>query len=392
MARARTILIAGAGIGGLAAAIALAREGYRPLILERAEKLEEAGAGIQLTPNAVQALDRLGVLGTVRARAVAAGALVVACGETGRELARVPLQGAERRFGAPWLVTLRADLQRALLSAAEDIVDIEFAYGAEVNDFAIHARGVTALTTQKGRSEEQLGIALVGADGLWSSVRARLHGNTQPQFSGLVAWRALVPARALPAAYAEPLVRLWLGPDAHVVHYPVAGGETINVVGIFHSDWQDRGWSAPAGIADLPRTCDHWAEMPQQALAAARSFQRWALADRDPLTSWGDGCVTLLGDAAHPMLPTLAQGAGAALEDAVVLARRMKKTGDVAQAMRDYEIERMPRTARMQQGARFNARMYHASGPLRWARDLKLRWDAERLIDRHAWIYGYRPG
>lgn len=391
MARARTILVAGAGIGGLAAAIALARAGFRPLVLERAASLEEVGAGIQLTPNASRALDRLGVLAAVRERAVAARSLVVACGETGRELARAPLGNVEARFGAPWLLTLRADLQQALLAAAEDLADIDFAYGAEVTDFATHARGTTALAAAKGGSEEHLGLALVGADGLWSKVRARLHGSAPPDFPGLVAWRALVPAGDLPASYAEPTVRLWLGPKAHVVHYPVAGGEEINLVVVFRDDWRADGWSAPAAAADLPRACAHWAEMPRGLIAAARSFHRWPLADRRPLRHWGEGCVTLLGDAAHPMLPFLAQGAGAALEDAVVLGRHARHRSNMEAALRAYEAERAPRTAHLQRGARFNARIYHADGWLRRARDLKLRWDADRLIDRLGWIYRYRP-
>lgn len=391
MARTRTILIAGAGIGGLAAAIALARSGFRPLVLERAPRLEEIGAGVQLSPNACRALERLGVLDAVRERAVEAEALIVASGETGKELARAPLKNAVARYGAPWLVTLRADLHRALQSAAEDVVDIELSLGTEVTDFATHARGTTALTARAGKSDEQFGLALIGADGLWSRVRARLHGELSPTAHGLVAWRALVPANALPAPFAEPIVRLWLGTKAHVVHYPVAGGEQINVVAVFHDPWLDEGWNAPADIAKLPAACDRWTEMPQRAIAGASKFSRWALADRGPLKNWGEGRVTLLGDAAHPMLPFLAQGAGAALEDAVALGRHLKRHADVTKALRAYEAERAPRTARLQRTARFTGRMYHAGGPLRWARDLKLRWDNERLIDRHGWIYRYRP-
>ena len=391
MARARTILIAGAGIGGLAAAISLAKSGFRPLVMERASKLEEIGAGIQLTPNATRALDRLGLLSAVREHAVMAQGLIVASGETGFELARAPLGDADRRFGSPWLLTMRADLQRALLAATEDIVDIEFMYGTEVTDFAAHGRGTTALTRDGGRNDEQIGIGLVGADGLWSRVRARLHGDEPPAFQDLVAWRALIPAAGLPAAFAEPIVRLWLGPSAHIVHYPVERGTQINVVAVFRDTWRAERWNTPGEIAKLPSACDHWAEMPQRVIAAAKSFHRWPLADRAPLRQWGEGRVTLLGDAAHPMLPFLAQGAGAALEDAVALGRHFRHRSDVAEAMRAYESERAPRTTRMQRGARFNARIYHADGWLRWARDLKLRWDAEKLIDRHDWIYRYRP-
>lgn len=391
MARARTVLIAGAGIGGLAAAIALARAGFRPLILERAPKLAEIGAGLQLTPNASRALDRLGVLSAVRKRAVSVKRVVVGDGQSGTTLAESSLADAETRFGAPWLVTLRADLQQALLEAAQDIVDIEFVYGVEVTDFAAHARGATALVTRNGRSEEELGIALIGADGLWSKMRARLHGERPPAFQDLVAWRALVPTRDLPPVFSEPVTRLWLGPNTHLVHYPVNGGEQVNVVAIFRNGWRAESWGEPAIVAEKPKLFDRWSHMPRDLLAAATSFQRWALADHEPLKQWGKGRVTLLGDAAHPMLPTQAQGAGAALEDAVAIARHLAHRDDPADAFRSYEAERAERTARLQRGARFNARIYHARGPLRWARDLKLRWDGERLIDRNAWIYRYRP-
>jgi salicylate hydroxylase len=391
VARARTILIAGAGIGGLAAAIALARAGFRPLVLERARQLAEIGAGIQLTPNASRALDRLGVLGAVRKRAVAAKRVIVGDGRSGSTLAESSLADAEARFGAPWLVTLRADLQHVLLEAAQDIVDIEIMYSAEVTDFAAHARGTTALVTRNGKSEEEIGIGLIGADGLWSKMRERLHGERAPVFHNLVAWRALLPARDLPPAFSEPVTRLWLGPKAHLVHYPVNDGTQINVVAIFRDAWRAESWNEPATISEIPKLFERWSHMPRDLLAAAKSFQRWALADREPLKRWGEGRVTLLGDAAHPTLPTLAQGAGAALEDAVAIARHLAHRDDPADAFRSYEAERAERTARMQRGARFNARIYHAGGPLRWARDLKLRWDGEKLIDRNAWIYRYRP-
>jgi salicylate hydroxylase len=206
----------------------------------------------------------------------------------------------------------------------------------------------------------------------------------------LVAWRALVPARLLPGVYAEPVVRLWLGREAHVVHYPVAAGEQINVVAVFRDEWQGEGWNAPGDVAKFPSACDHWSELPQRAIAAAKKFSRWALADRAPLRTWGEGRATLLGDAAHPMLPFLAQGAGAALEDAVALGRHLKHRADVAAALRAYEAERAPRTARLQRAARFTGGIYHAGGVVRWARDLKLRWDAEKIVDRHGWIYRYR--
>lgn len=391
MARSRTILIAGAGIGGLAASIALAKAGFRPLVMERTARLEEIGAGIQLTPNASRALDRIGVLDAVKQHAVAARNLIVSNGETGQELARSPLHDAAVRFGAPWLVTLRSDLHRSLQAAARDLVDIELELGTEVTDFAVHARGATALTLRGRKTDEQLGLGLIGADGLWSRVRARLAGDRPPVQHELVAARALIPSSALPPIFAEPDIRLWLGRDTHIVHYPVAGGSQVNVVIVFRDKWKGSGWDSQMVPAQLPDRLHRWDDLPRKLIAAARSYSRWTLADREPIKKWGEGCVTLLGDAAHPMLPFLAQGAGAALEDAVSLARHLTHRSDVAEAMRAYEKERAPRTARMQDGARTSARLYHAGGMLRWARDLKLRWDADKLVDRYGWIYRYRP-
>jgi salicylate hydroxylase len=391
VARARTILIAGAGIGGLSAAIALARAGFRPLVLERAARLTELGAGIQLTPNASRALDRLGALDAVKRRAVVAKGLIVASGESGVELARASLVDTEARYGAPWLLTMRTDLQRALQVTAEENVDIEVEFGTEVTDFAAHTRGTTAHIMKDGRSDERIGISLIGADGLWSKIRAHLHGEEQPASHGLVAWRTLIPAKDLSSQFAEPIVRLWLGRDAHLVHYPVAGGEQINVVAVFRDAWQGDGWASTADLKNLPDACDRWSDLPQRLLSASKSFSRWSLADRQPLKRWGEGRVTLLGDAAHPMLPFLAQGAAAALEDSVSLARHLKHRADAEEALRAYESERAPRTNRMQATARFNGRIYHAGGIVGWARDLKLRWDADRIIDRNNWIYRYRP-
>jgi salicylate hydroxylase len=184
-------------------------------------------------------------------------------------------------------------------------------------------------------------------------------------------------------------VRLWLGRDAHVVHYPVAGGSAINVVAIFADDWQSEGWNAEADMAAFPAACDRWAEMPQRAIASAKDFRRWALADRPPLERWGEGPVTLLGDAAHPMLPFLAQGAAAAIEDAVVLGRRLKRADEIPGALRAYEAERRARTARLQSAARATGQTYHLSGLARALRNFMLRWNAHRIIERYDWIYKY---
>jgi salicylate hydroxylase len=390
VARSRTLIVAGAGIGGLSAAIALARVGYRVITLERAARIEEIGAGIQLSPNATHALDALGVLDALRPHAIEPHMLVVSDGARGKELARADLVEAGKRFGAPFLLVSRADLQRALAAAAADKMDIVLEQGTELVDFADHARGVTVSARMAGASSEQFGAALIGADGLRSRVRAQLLGNSAPQSHRLVAWRALIPAKNLPALYVEPIVRLWLGPQAHVVHYPVANGEMINLVAVFTDGWLGEDGSE-ADIGKIPRGCDTWTETPQYLIAAAKKFRRFTQYDRPPIADWGKGRVTLLGDAAHPMLPFLAQGAASSIEDALALARHLQGADDAAPALRAYEAERAPRTQKMQETARATGRIYHLGGIPRLARNFFLqRIGGAGLIERHAWIYRHQ--
>jgi salicylate hydroxylase len=387
VARSRTLIVAGAGIGGLASTISLSKAGYRVIAVERAPKIEEIGTGIQLSSNATRALDQLGVLDSLRERAVVPEALIVSDAESGAELVRTDLKTAAARFGSPWLLVSRTDLQRALMEAASDNMDIVLEPGTEVTDFADHPRGVTVSTRKGGESGEHVGAALIGADGLRSPVRARLHGKQPLQFQRLVAWRALVPAKNLPDFYSEPNVRLWFGSKAHIVYYPVARGEMINIVIVFVDSWQGED-GEPVDISKIPRTCENWTETPQYLIATAKKFHRWALYDRPPLQTWGKSHVTLLGDAAHPMLPFVAQGAAAAIEDAVAIARHLKNAEEIAAALRAYETERAPRTAKMQATAQQTGRAYHASGLPRLARNFILKKaGGDRLLMRHAWIY-----
>jgi salicylate hydroxylase len=387
--RSRSLIVAGAGIGGLSAALALAKANYRVLVLERALSLGESGAGLQLSPNATRALRELGVLDAVRPHAIEPRALVVAKATSGRELLRADLTGAEERYGAPWFVLARSDLHRALSNAAEENVDVVVRTGAEVIDFADHTRGVTVSVHVDNENREELGAAIVGADGLRSKVRTRLHGKMPPRFHRLAVWRALIPTRNLPAAMTEPVVRLWFANEGHIVQYPVANGERINFALVFPEERE--GTDGEEKTRDqLPAACSKWAEPLQELLAAAPSFRRFALYDRPPLLGWGKGHATLLGDAAHPMLPFMAQGAAAAIEDAISLGRHLQNAEDIAPALRAYEASRASRTIKLQNASVENGRAYHANGVKRFVRDLLLpRLGGTQLVRRNDWIYRY---
>jgi len=392
VARSRTIVIAGAGIGGLTAALTLARAGFRVVILEQAARLEEVGAGIQLSPNATHVLRELGLLDRLRPRAVAPEAIRIIKARTGGDIVRVPLGAeAEHRYGAPYWVIHRADLQGVLANAIEQSADVTLRLGARVEDFAVHQHGVTVqVRTAQGLRDEQ-GIALVGADGLWSTLRVRLGDRRPPRFAQRTAWRAIVPAERVSDELREPVTGLWLGRDAHLVHYPVVAGTMLNIVAIVRDDWQDEGWAAPGKSADLLPRFEHFAPAARALLALPDSWQKWALFDRAPQRIRAQGPVTLLGDAAHPMLPFLAQGGAMAIEDAAVLANCLRQDEDPVRAFRDYEHERARRVARVQREARRNSWRYHLSGPLGLARNTALAaLGPKRLLQRYDWLYGWR--
>ncbi|MFY9600761.1 MAG: FAD-dependent oxidoreductase, partial [Pseudolabrys sp.] len=235
MAPARHVIVAGAGIAGLTAALALARTGIRVTVFEQAEKLEETGAGLQLSPNASRVLIALGLRERLASVAVAPQAIRVMSGGSAREIVRIPLgDEAERRYGAPYWSIHRGDLQSALADAVRSEIDVSLKLGVRVEDFAAHVKGVSVVARQGTQVRDERGIALIGADGIWSSVAARLRRQQPPTFRHRTAWRALVSTDAVPAEFRQPLVHLWLGHDAHLVHYPVKAGKLINIVGIVH--------------------------------------------------------------------------------------------------------------------------------------------------------------
>ncbi len=315
---------------------------------------------------------------------------------TARILARAPLGAvAEKRYGAPYWVIHRGDLQAVLIEAVRAHPDIVLHLGTRVEDFAIQEDGVTISARASEHRFEDRGAALIAADGLWSNLRRRLGHRRQPRFARRTAWRALAPAAALEPELRAPAVNLWFGTRAHLVHYPVRGGSLLNVVAIIRDNWREPGWSAPGERADILAryAAPMWSGPTRAILAAPQHWQKWALYDRAPLARWGKGAVTLLGDAAHPMLPYLAQGAAMAIEDAAVLAQRLADTrSDPATAMRRYERQRRARTARAQRAARRNGIIYQLGGPGAFLRTLALSAiGGERLLARYDWLYGWTP-
>jgi salicylate hydroxylase len=391
----RSVIISGAGIGGLTAALTLARAGFRGVLLEQASQLEEIGAGIQLSPNCTRILLQLGLAEPLQPCIVAPDAIRIMHARTGAMLASVPLGAeAERRYGAPYWTIHRGDLQRVLADAARADPDIALRLGLHVEDQAAHAQGVTVAVRRGAALLEERGIALVAAEGLWSATRRRLGHSAQPRFQNRTAWRALVPADSVPTQFRRAFVHLWLGRQAHLVHYPVRAGTLVNIVAIVDDDWERPGWSEPGDrdelLAHFPRL--FWCDAARGLVNVPEHWRKWALFDLAPLQRWGQGPVTLLGDAAHPMLPFLAQGAATAIEDAAVLAQCLARQPDApADALRAYERARRARTARVQRAARSNGGRYHATGLEAAARNLLLRAaGGARLRAGYDWPYGWR--
>ncbi len=394
VAPSRNIIIAGAGIGGLTASLALAQRGFRVVLLDQAERLDEAGAGLQLSPNASRILIGLGLEHRLAADAVAPATIDI-CSSHGAVLTRLPLDYGTARYGAPYWVTHRADLQAALLEAVRANPDIELKLGTRAEDFVVHGNGISVGCRQGPKAADQVGIALICADGLWSRLRLRLGQREAPSFRRRIAWRALVPVSDWPEALRGNTVRLWLGQGAHLVHYPVKGGALINVVAIVGGQWDKPGWSEPGDPREIALRFDdwRWSKLARAAVAAPQQWHKWALYDLPPLRRWGDGPVTLLGDAAHPMLPFLAQGAAMAIEDAAVLAASFARTpDDVNGSLRRYERMRRRRTRKAQRGARRNSRNYHLSAAEAVVRNLTLRAISGKMLLRsYDWLYDWRP-
>jgi salicylate hydroxylase len=366
------------------------------IVLEQAERLEETGAGIQLSPNATRTLIDLGLGDRLRPQVVAPEALRVLSARSGREIVRMPLgEAATVRYGAPYWSIHRGDLQAALSAAVAEHRDISVKLGMRMEDFVAHDNGVTVSARGRTGIWHERGDALIAADGLWSLTRTRIGFREPPRFAGRAAWRALVPAKLVAPEFREPLIHLWLGRDAHVVHYPVKGGAVINIVAITNDSWNAPGWSEPASRVELlPRfSRERWAPQALGLLNLPEAWLKWALYDRRPLLKWSQGAVALIGDAAHPMLPYLAQGAAMAIEDAAVAAQCLARMpDDAAGALRAYCAVRRARTRKVQRLAARNGERYHLGGARGMLRNTAMRvMGGARLLGHYDWLYDWRP-
>jgi len=382
------ILVAGGGIGGLAAAHALARKGFAVRVLEQAPEFREIGAGIQLGPNIFRVLEKLGLKDAVLADAHRPSALEMRCALSGERVTRMPLDGRFiAKFEQPYAVTHRHDIHGVFRKACRDNNLVTLETSRTVTDFEQDEGGIT-VTLQSG--EQVRGRALIGCDGMWSRVREKIIGDGKPLVSGHIAYRAVLKRDEVPNDLWQPDMILWAGPRTHLVHYPLRRGELYNLVAVFHSKRYVEGWNAEADAGEL------WAHFNGQRPEVLRMLERietwrmWVLCDREPVKEWSKGRATLLGDAAHPMLQYLAQGACMATEDAYWLAQKAaEQPDDLPAAFRAYVQQRYLRTARVQIMARVYGEFYHARGPAAELRNQMLGpRTPEESYEGMAWLYG----
>jgi salicylate hydroxylase len=387
---AEPVLIAGAGIGGLAAAIALARRGIASHVLERRSAFSEEGAGIQIGPNGTRILRELNVADELQPRVGTPHLISVREGESGIELARLPLgRWIEARHGAPYWVAQRSDLHAALLHAARNEPLIALSMGFAVTEVATEPGRVAVAD---GTDQAWTGSVLIGADGLWSSVRQLVFQSDKPRFVGKSAARSVIPLDMLPPEFKRE-TGIWLFPDAHVVHYPVSAKTELAIVAILPDRQDDeQDWSAPVPPDWVHEHLPAAAPPLRDLVMRARTWRKWSLHTMPLMQSLTRGPVALLGDAAHPILPYLAQGGALALEDALVLAIELHgRTDDMPAALKRYELRRRWRVARLAAASRRNGRIYQLTGTLAAARNFALRQLPPRqLMARYDWIYGWR--
>lgn len=382
------VVIVGGGIGGLAAALALARRGIGSHVVEQASEFREIGAGIQLGPNVFFMFDALGLTAPVSELAVFPDNLIMMDSITGEEVTRIPLGEAFRaKFKRPYALIHRADLHRVLLEACRNDSAIRLDAAQKVVSVAQTDAGIVA-TTESG--SHCRGAALIGADGLWSTIRQIVVGDGRPRPAGHITYRAVLPAAEMPEKFRWRDMVLWAGEKVHLVHYPLRTGELFNLVAVFHSSRYEEGWDSYGDPGELNERFAGTCAPVRELLNKIESWRMWVLCDRPPVKQWSRGRITLLGDAAHPMLQYLAQGAGMAVEDAVCLAECVVAAGgDYPAAFCAYQKARYLRTGRVQIMARVYGEFYHAAGVARELRNLMLgARTPEQAMAGMEWLYG----
>ncbi|AYH43418.1 3-hydroxybenzoate 6-monooxygenase [Azoarcus sp. DN11] len=382
------VIVAGGGIGGLAAALALVRQGFRVLVLEQAAEIGEIGAGIQLGPNAFHAFDALGVGEKARGRAVYTDEMVMHDALDETLVGRIPTGEAFRkRFGNPYAVIHRVDVHLSLLEGAQETGRVEFKTSTRVQRVEQDANGVTVYD-QHGNAFR--GVALIGADGVKSVVRAQ-YVNDPARVTGHVVYRAVIDKKDFPENLQWNAASIWVGPNCHLVHYPLRGGEQYNIVVTFHSRDKEEWGVTEGSREEVQSYFQGICPKARQLIELPKSWKRWATADREPIGQWSFGRATLLGDAAHPTTQYMAQGACMALEDAVTLGEALRVKGnDFEKAFDLYQRSRIARTARIVLSSREMGRIYHAKGVERLVRnDLWKGRTPERFYDAMEWLYGW---
>lgn len=388
-----SIAVVGAGIGGLTTALILARQGHTVTLVERRTGFSEVGAGLQLSPNASRILIRLGLGPALRRVATEPQRVVVRAIRSGKPIGEVALGTFMReRFEAPYWVVHRADLQTILLDAVRSEPSIRLVMGRTVEQVESGPSQASLAWISAGGAQETLSAdVIVGADGVWSRVRQALGDRRPPAYRGQIAWRATFERSAAPAELSGDETGLWLGTQGHVVHYPIAGGRLVNVVAVERSPTPVEGWAAPGRREDLLARYASAAPALRDLLSRPQDWLRWSLFDHPP-ECLAKGRIALLGDAAHPVLPFLAQGAAMAIEEAATLASLLREPApDIPEALSAYERMRLARTTRVQNEARRNGRIYHASTLIAFGRDQVMRrLGPEGMVRRYDWLYGFR--
>jgi 2-polyprenyl-6-methoxyphenol hydroxylase-like FAD-dependent oxidoreductase len=391
MSQQMPVIVAGGGIGGLAAALALVRQGFSVKVLEQSPQIGEIGAGIQLGPNAFHAFDALGVGEKARGRAVYTDYMIMHDAIDESVVGRIPTGEAFRqRFGNPYAVIHRVDVHNSLLEGAQETGRVEFLTSTRVERIEQDADSV-AVIDQNGQSHR--GQALIGADGVKSVVRAQ-YVNDPPRVTGHVVYRAVVDKKDFPADLQWNAASIWVGPNCHLVHYPLRGGEQYNVVVTFHSRKQEEWGVTEGSKEEVQSYFQGICPRARQLIDLPKSWKRWATADREPIGQWTFGRVTLLGDAAHPTTQYMAQGACMAMEDAVTLGEALRvNANDFTKAFALYQRSRVARTARIVLSSREMGRIYHAKDVERLVRnDLWKGRTPERFYDAMEWLYGWNVG